>query len=341
MYSLNTGIFNANFNANCLELRPSMSRYGLTLLCTFLVVHAHSQPLDTLHDRRSAPDLPARDLADFLEEDLIFKSPSGNGGYTYEAYSSSWRDGATFTFGGILGDNFMTRTDVPTSTGTSDISTATTSASSTTKGEHTHKATPAASIVNPTTTSSAPTPSATDNHAAEATGMFKSEAAQWKVIGLVVICITFVAAAILTVVFFDAWWGFVCALVCRRRHNRGKKDMVPDWEKQRWEYKIPEDDAALVPAKRYASPTASLENIKRQALGMGGESGGGAGLAGMGAGMGRSGSGLGIGLQNPFVSQREMMASPQPVYMLDSDPHPLAPLSRRPSANPRSPLGYA
>ncbi|KAF5385025.1 hypothetical protein D9615_001230 [Tricholomella constricta] len=298
-----------------LYTRPGMSRYALILLNIFLVVHAHSQPLKAGREA----GLP-RDLADFLEDDILYNSP--NTPYGYETYST--HDTSTFSFGGLFSEDFQTRTDGPSQTGTTTSATA----SSTTKSaSHTPKPTlTPASTVSPTTSSSTtPLPSASSadsgSDSYDAPSMPRAEAAQWKIIGLVVICITFVCAAILTIVFFDAWWGFLCALVCRRRRGGGKEDMVPDWEKRCWEYKLPNEDGGNM----YPS-TASLDTIKRETAGM--------------AGIGRGG-GLGKEMVNPFASHPRGLVSPQPVYALECDPHPLEPLLRRPSTNPRSPLGYA
>ncbi|KAF8078960.1 ATP-binding cassette transporter [Lyophyllum atratum] len=281
-----------------------------------MTVRAHSRPLEAAATPSLEPDR-RRDLADFFDDDLLYTY-----GYTHDSYETfSPPEHTTFPFGGLFPDETQTRTDGQTRMTTS--STTSTSASETHHAAAAAKPTHTPSKATPTTSvlpSASPSP-VTD--AAEA--MHASDAKQWKVIGLIIICITFVGAAILTTVFFDAWWGFLRALVCRRRRGGGKEDMVPDWGKQSWEYKLPAEDG-----NRYQSAT-SLENIKR-------EIGEGNGTAvGMGGGMGR-GPAMGVEkLVNPFDSHpRGLIVSPQPFY----NPHPLEPLVRRPSLSQRSPHAF-
>ncbi|KAJ6483902.1 hypothetical protein DFH09DRAFT_1211627 [Mycena vulgaris] len=48
-----------------------------------------------------------------------------------------------------------------------------------------------------------------------------------------------VAAVMLSIVFFDSWWGFLRAL--------GTEDMVPDWARRDWEFKIASEDGHRYP----------------------------------------------------------------------------------------------
>jgi len=293
----------------------AMARYTFVLFKVLLIVRAHSRPLST----GLAPDVRRDLVGDFLDDDFPYTYPNAHDGY--ETFSPP--ETATFPFGGLFPDEPQSRTDGQTQT---TATTATTSTAA--RGTHhpaTGKPTPAASsIVTPTPTSSLPSASPSSGpDAAEAASMPPAEAKQWKIIGLIVICITFVGAAILTIVFFDAWWGFLRALLCRRRRGGGKEDMVPDWENRSWEYKLPSpsEDGLRYPG------TASSENIKRE---MSDGNGGGMGM----------GRGVGLGpelLVNPFDSHpRGLLVSPQPFY----DPYPLEPLGRRPSNNLRSPHGF-
>ena len=62
----------------------------------------------------------------------------------------------------------------------------------------------------------------------------------WRVVGIAVIAVGVVGTTILAVVFFDQWWSFLCD-VCGRRKKRwksGKEELVPDWERRSWEFKV-------------------------------------------------------------------------------------------------------
>ncbi|KAF9567787.1 hypothetical protein CPC08DRAFT_519513 [Agrocybe pediades] len=91
-----------------------------------------------------------------------------------------------------------------------------------------------------------------------------AELKEWKVIGIAVISITFIAILVLAVTFFDAWWGFLCAAVCGKRRGKRRKGiaypfsgetMVPDWERRSWEFKLASEDGHRYPTM------ASLESI--------------------------------------------------------------------------------
>ncbi|KAF9469836.1 hypothetical protein BDZ94DRAFT_1243378 [Collybia nuda] len=138
----------------------------------------------------------------------------------------------------------------------------------------------------------------------EAPSMPPAEATEWKVIGLVVICITFVATVILSVVFFDSWWGFLRDLVLGKRHKDGVEDMVPDWDKRSWEFRLANEDG-----HRYPTIT-SLDDITEKDSSE--------------------------GLTDQSIAPH--LRTPQPTYLPNHDPHPLDPLARRPSTRPlRSP----
>jgi hypothetical protein len=74
-------------------------------------------------------------------------------------------------------------------------------------------------------------------------------------IGIAVIVVSVVGTAILVIVFFDQWWGFL-GDVCGRRKKRlggGREELVPDWERGSWEFKI-EDNLPAYPS--FGSPPA-------------------------------------------------------------------------------------
>ncbi|KAF8971716.1 hypothetical protein BDZ97DRAFT_1752982 [Flammula alnicola] len=89
-----------------------------------------------------------------------------------------------------------------------------------------------------------------------------AELTEWKVIGIAVITITFIATAVLSVAFFDSWWGFVCAVVCGKRKRKGRglgeETLVPDWEKRSWEFRLASEDGHRYPTM------ASLESIVKE-----------------------------------------------------------------------------
>lgn len=299
----------------------AMARSTLVLLKVLLIVRAHSRPLST----GLASDVRRDLVGDFLDDDFLYTYSNTHDGYE----TFSFPETTTFPFGGLFPDESQTRTDSQTQT----TATAATTSTTTHGTHHPTIANPTAApstIVTPTPTTSLPSASPSSGpDAAEAASMPSGEGKQWKIIGLIVICITFVGGAILTIVFFDAWWGFLRALVCQRRRGGGKEDMVPDWGTCSWEYKLPSpsEDGYRYPG------AASSDNIKRE---MGEGNGGGMGM-GMGTGTGRGGGTGPELLVNPFDSHpRGLLVSPQPFY----DPHPLEPLARRPSANVRSPHGF-
>ncbi|EDR15210.1 uncharacterized protein LACBIDRAFT_301179 [Laccaria bicolor S238N-H82] len=74
-----------------------------------------------------------------------------------------------------------------------------------------------------------------------------SAAGGWKVIGISIIAVTFVATVILAIAFFDSWWGFLRDVVCGKRYSDGEENLIPDWEKSSWEYKIASEDGHRYP----------------------------------------------------------------------------------------------
>lgn len=91
------------------------------------------------------------------------------------------------------------------------------------------------------------------------------ELTEWKVIGIAVITITFIATAVLAVSFFDSWWGFVRAAVCGKGRKKNElarglagETLVPDWEKRSWEFRLANEDGHRYPT------LASLESIVKE-----------------------------------------------------------------------------
>ncbi|KAK7465463.1 hypothetical protein VKT23_005440 [Stygiomarasmius scandens] len=157
--------------------------------------------------------------------------------------------------------------------------------------------------------------------AKESSSMSPGEASQWKVIGVGVLTIASITAIVLLIIFFDSWWGLLCDLFGRKKHEEGVEDMVPDWEKRSWEFKLASEDGHRYPVHGMMSQTQTYIQEKR----------------------------------NPAVSSREPssfsydpaftnqwptictpLAQPPAYYAPDLDPHPLDPLFRRPST--RNPI---
>ncbi|KAI0323000.1 hypothetical protein OF83DRAFT_1090171 [Amylostereum chailletii] len=63
----------------------------------------------------------------------------------------------------------------------------------------------------------------------------------WKIVGIAVIAVSIIGGGIMAAVFFDQWWGFlrdVCGGRKKRKGPGGDEELVPDWEKGSWEYKL-------------------------------------------------------------------------------------------------------
>lgn len=69
-------------------------------------------------------------------------------------------------------------------------------------------------------------------------------------IGIAVIAVSVVGVMILVIVFFDQWWGLLCDVCGLRRkwRGRGKEELVPDWERGSWEFKVEDDSLPAYPS---------------------------------------------------------------------------------------------
>jgi hypothetical protein len=84
-----------------------------------------------------------------------------------------------------------------------------------------------------------------------------NEVEQWKVIGIGIMCVTFVGTVILLIVFFDSWWGFLCALVGRSKKDiEGIEELYSDGEEVPWKYKLAREDGHRYPTMTYSEPQA-------------------------------------------------------------------------------------
>ncbi|KDR85729.1 hypothetical protein GALMADRAFT_234788 [Galerina marginata CBS 339.88] len=116
------------------------------------------------------------------------------------------------------------------------------------------------------TTGASPSASVDPGYISDASHTPPGELTEWKVIGIAVITITFIATAVLSVTFFDQWWGFVRAAVCGRRAGKGMgggkglfgETMVPDWKKRSWEFRLASEDGHRYPTM------SSLESIVKE-----------------------------------------------------------------------------
>ncbi|CAK5280326.1 unnamed protein product [Mycena citricolor] len=134
-----------------------------------------------------------------------------------------------------------------------------------------------------------------------------SDVAKWKVVGIATLGAVVVSAVLLAIVYFDTWYGTLLALF-GKQHDFGKEEMVPDWAKGEWEFKIASEDGHRYPTM------SSLESMTKKDL------------------------------ASPVPNAAP--ASPHPahlgplarlsMYLPSFDPHPLDPLFRRPSASKRS-----
>ena len=87
-----------------------------------------------------------------------------------------------------------------------------------------------------------------------------AELTEWKVIGIGVITVTLIAILVLSISFFDSWWGFLRSVCCGKKTDggEGEETMVPDGERlgKSWEVKLANEDG------RY--PTlSSIESIQK------------------------------------------------------------------------------
>jgi hypothetical protein len=81
-------------------------------------------------------------------------------------------------------------------------------------------------------------------------GLLQGETVDWRVIGIAVIAVSAVGAMILVIVFFDQWWGFLCDVCGRRRRRQGggKEELIPDWERRTWEFKVKDNNVPAYPS---------------------------------------------------------------------------------------------
>ena len=172
-----------------------------------------------------AAPLDSRDLGDLLGGD---DDTDPFGLQTTERTSRTMQTVNTLGLSTISTDDLVkskTSSSVATSTRPYSIMSTTTSS---------HANLPSVTIDLPKETATATqTPSSTST---------SNDSKQWKIIGIAVIVISVVAAVIFVIVFFDQWWRFLRDVVLGRKTSGWKEDLVPDWEKRSWEFKLASDE---------------------------------------------------------------------------------------------------
>ncbi|KAJ7070797.1 hypothetical protein C8F01DRAFT_1107896 [Mycena amicta] len=138
-------------------------------------------------------------------------------------------------------------------------------------------------------------PTSTLAAAKDASSSPSSTATQWEIIGFATIGIALVAGFLLCFVYFDSIWGCLLAAVGKKR-NKGSEDLVPDWARGEWEFKIASEDGHRYPTM------ASLESMTKTT-------------------------------SSPTTTPDPHSLVPSRPPSLYLEPHPLEPLFRRPSAS--------
>lgn len=107
---------------------------------------------------------------------------------------------------------------------------------------------------------SVPSPSSTTGWVGDVSATPPAELTEWKVIGIGVITVTLIAILILSINFFDSWWGFLRSVICGTKPIEGQEMIVPDSESVRnsWEFKFSNQDG-----HRYPS-LSSMESFKKK-----------------------------------------------------------------------------
>ena len=237
---------------DCIPPRAMTSRWKTFFALLFLQVllAAHSHPFG----RKGGPT--PRDLFDTLSDDILDPEEQeigiGDGGVLQPGPSK-------ITFGGATETQMLSSSTTPTIS----ITTSTTSTRNnlpTSFPVSTSISTKATMLASPSPSPSvSPTVSPPGGYS-QAASTPPAEGREWKVIGLVIICITFVGTLILSVVFFDSWWNFLRAMLCGRKKREGSEDLVPDWEKRSWEFQLANEDGHRYPTM------GSMENVEAAQL---------------------------------------------------------------------------
>lgn len=102
------------------------------------------------------------------------------------------------------------------------------------------------SVISHSATSSPSIPSDTAEEDELATP--PGELTQWKIIGISIICVTFIAVVVLLITFFDNWWRFVKDVFGISKKGGGSETfLTPDWKRRTWEAKLAGEDGHRYP----------------------------------------------------------------------------------------------
>jgi len=136
------------------------------------------------------------------------------------------------------------------------------------------------------------------------------ESSQWKVIGIGIMSVTLIGVVVLLIIFFDKWWAFIRAAFGIQKRRAGSEDLVPDWNRRSWEFKVAQEDGHRYPTK------SSLENITQNE---------------------KQDNALAAPPTDPF-SDNHHLHSPVSPYTSNAIPQPLDPVFHRPSgSDPKHP----
>ncbi|THH17374.1 hypothetical protein EW146_g3421 [Bondarzewia mesenterica] len=157
----------------------------------------------------------------------------------------------------------------------------------------------------------------------------KAPSTDWKVIGVAVIAVSVVGAAILAVVFFDHWWRFLKDLAscgwARGRGDLGEEQLVPDWDKRSWEYQVGGAGTGTGTGVEAGDRVPSFGSPPAE-WGAGTTSVVGAGYAGLGAGGGRNRALARAASRRMDVSTKSsLQGTEDPFEMQEAHPSDLGP----------------
>ncbi|KAF7290505.1 ABC transporter protein [Mycena kentingensis (nom. inval.)] len=125
-----------------------------------------------------------------------------------------------------------------------------------------------------------------------------SSTAQWKIVGAAMVGIVLVAGVLFSAVYFESVWRCCLAIVGKKRRSSDGEEIVPDWARGDWEYKIASEDGHRYPTM------ASLEEFAKEKM-------------------------------SPSTPDPHSLVPGRPpsLYLPTLEPHPLEALFRRPSAS--------
>jgi hypothetical protein len=97
---------------------------------------------------------------------------------------------------------------------------------------------PSLMINNPGPASETAVTEASPNTTSASAGLLH-DSKTWKTVGVAVITVSGIVAAVFLVTFFDQWWSFLRDMIVGQKTNAGAEFLVPDWEKGGWKMEFP------------------------------------------------------------------------------------------------------